>query len=159
MRLIAFALLCCCLSLQAAEPQSAVTLQAGPLRSEPSHSAASVEQLPAETAVSVLQRQGGWYRVSTASGREGWLPLLGLRFAKQSGAKSNSLGQLLGAGSAAPASSVSTGVRGIGEEQLAGGATLPASVTSLRRFASDGGDARRFAEQGALRAIRLPYAQ
>lgn len=158
MRLIAFALLCCCLSLQAAE-QSAVTLQAAPLRSEPSHSAASVEQVPAETMVRVLQRQGGWYRVSTASGREGWLPLLGLRFAKQSGAKSNSLGQLLGAGSAAPASSVSTGVRGIGEEQLAGGGALPGSVTSLRRFASDGGDARRFAEQGALRAIRLPYSQ
>lgn len=159
MRLIILALLLVCAGLQAAESQPAVTLQEAPLRSEPSHTASSLEQVPANSPVSVLQRQGGWYRVSTSSGQQGWLPLLGLRFSKQANAKSNNLGQLLGAGSAAPASSVSTGVRGIGEEQLAGGGSaLPSAVTSLRRFASSAADARGFAQQGGLKARSLPYA-
>lgn len=160
MRFAPLLILTLSLAAQATEPQPAQTVQAAVLRGEPSHSAASLIELPADSPVTVLQRQGGWYRVSAHSGREGWLPLLSLRFTKQSNAASSNLGQLLGS-SAAPAGSVSTGVRGIGEEQLSSvaGSSLPAQVTGLRQYASSPEQARRFAAEGALQARQQPYLE
>ncbi|WP_339522338.1 SH3 domain-containing protein [Pseudomonas sp. EA_35y_Pfl2_R111] len=145
-----------------AEVRLAHTLQDSALRAEPNASAANVGQVGKQTQVGVLERQGGWYQVQTSSGQRGWLPLLSLRFAKDTQAsRSNDLGSLLKLGNqASPASGVATGIRGISDEELrSGSANTSASVQSLDAFAASPSEARSFAQQGGLRSQNLPYAR
>jgi len=150
-------------SLALSELRQAHTVQDSELRAEPNHNAASLGRIGKQNAVLVQARQGGWYQVRTASGQEGWLPLLSLRLAKEGGTASSgsNLGSLLSLGSqAAPASGVATGVRGISDEQLSSGSSgLPADLQYLERFAAQPGEARAFAQQGGLQSQALPYAR
>lgn len=145
-----------------AEVRQAHTLQDSALRAEPSAAAASVGHVGKQSQVQVLERQGGWYQVETASGQRGWLPLLNLRFAKDAQAgRSNDLGGLLKLGNqTSPAGGVATGIRGISDEELrSGSANTSASVQSLDAFAASPSEARSFAQQGGLRSQNLPYAR
>lgn len=142
-----------------AEQRAAQTVQATELRAEPANSANALARLDKQAPVLVLQRQGGWYEVQTASGQRGWLPLLSLRFDKSAQARSSDLGNLLNLGQTTPASGVATGVRGISDEELRSAkGSLPENVQSLEGFAASPGQARAFAEQGGLRSQALPYA-
>ncbi|MGB4073135.1 SH3 domain-containing protein [Pseudomonas sp.] len=144
-----------------AELRQAHTLQDSVLHAEPSASAASVGQVSKQAQVQVLERQGGWYQVQTASGQRGWVPLLSLRFAKDAQAGRSDLGSLLKLGSqSSPASGVATGIRGISDEELrSGSANTSATVQSLDAFAASPSQARSFAQQGGLRSQSLPYAR
>ena len=142
-----------------AEQRAAQTVQATELRAQPANSASALARLDKQAQVLVLQRQGGWYEVQTASGQRGWLPLLSLRFDKSAQARSSNLGNLLNLGQAAPASGVATGVRGISDEELRSAkGSLPDNVQTLEGFAASPGQARSFAQQGGLRSKTLPYA-
>lgn len=150
-----------CSTSSLAELRQAHTLQDSALRAEPNTSAASVGQVSKQAQVQVLERQGGWYQVQTASGQRGWVPLLSLRFAKDAQAGRSDLGSLLKIGSqSTPASGVATGIRGISDEELrSGSANTSASVQSLDAFAASPSQARSFAQQGGLRSQTLPYAR
>ena len=151
-----------CATATLADVRQAHTLQDSALRAEPSTAAASVGQVGKQSQVQVLERQGGWYQVETASGQRGWLPLLSLRFAKDAQAgRSNDLGGLLKLGNqTSPTGGVATGIRGISDEELrSGAANTSASVQSLDAFAASPSEARSFAQQGGLRSQNLPYAR
>nr|WP_298172533.1 SH3 domain-containing protein [uncultured Pseudomonas sp.] len=142
-----------------AEQRAAQTVQATELRAEPANGASALARLDKQAQVLVLQRQGGWYEVQTASGQRGWLPLLSLRFDKSAQARSSDLGNLLNLGQTTPASGVATGVRGISDEELRSAkGSLPDNVQTLEGFAATPGQARSFAQQGGLRSKTLPYA-
>ena len=148
--------------LALSELRQAQTVQDSELRAEPSHNANSLGRIGKQASVVVQARQGGWYQVRTSTGQEGWLPLLSLRFVKQTqGSGSSNLGNLLSLGSkAAPASGVATGVRGISDEQLKSAAgSLPANLYDLENFAAQPAEARAFAQQGGLQSQPLPYAR
>ncbi|MET1079090.1 MAG: SH3 domain-containing protein [Pseudomonas sp.] len=144
--------------LQAAE-QSAITLQATALRETASANGNSLAQVEAQTRVTILQRQGGWYRVRTATGQQGWLTLLSVRFDKHVAAKSSDLGGLLSNSTeVAPAGEVATGVRGISDEELAEAANASPELQSMDRQAVSAGDAKAFARDGELSSQNIDYA-
>lgn len=156
-------LLAGCLSGVAAqaEVRSGVTVEVTALRESASTGAAALQQLPAQTRVDILKREGGWYQVQTASGLQGWVALLAVRFDKAAGAKGGSIGSLLeGSAAVEPASGVATGVRGISEDQLGGaGGAGSLSLQQLERYAVSPGAARSFAQQGGLRSQSIAYPQ
>ena len=63
--------------LAAAEP--ATVIRAAELKKAPATDAATVAELAENSGVDVLERKGGWTRVKTSAGAEGWVKMLSLR--------------------------------------------------------------------------------
>lgn len=142
-----------------AEVRSGITVEATALRESASAGAAALQQLPAQTRLSVLKRQGGWYQVQTGAGQQGWVALLAVRFDKSAAARGGNLGALLeGSTAVEPASGVATGVRGISDDKVSGGGGSGSqSLQQLERYAVTPGSARAFAQQGGLRSQSIAY--
>lgn len=143
-----------------AEVRSGITVEATALRGTAGASGAVLQQLPAQSRLSILNRQGGWYQVQTAAGQQGWVALLAVRFDKSAGAKGGNISDLLeGSTAVAPATGVATGVRGVSDDQLEGGAGGAGSTAlqDLDRYAALPGNARAFAQSGGLRSQTIAY--
>ena len=140
-----------------AEP--ATVVRATDLKAEPATDAATVKQLAENTRVEALERKGGWTRVKAGSA-EGWVKMLVLRYSGASDAKRGDTGLTQAINVARTGSSgtqVTTGVRGLDEEQLAKARPNPAELAKLDGFAADRASATSFAEAGKLSATSVPY--
>ena len=141
-----------------AEP--ATVIKASDLKQEPASDAATVAKLAENTAVEAFERKSGWTRVKTASG-EGWVRMLSLRFgATTAAAKPGASGvsQLFNvARTGSSGTQVTTGVRGLDEQQLATAQPNPAELAKLDGFAADRDAAASFAAQGKLEAQSVGY--
>ena len=125
----------------AAQAQDAVLARASPLLAAPAPKADTVAKLPANTALSVLERKGGWYKVRGPGGEEGWVKLFAVSLTARPGGlqegddSSGAAGAALsgaaggGAGTAAAgalgsmmtgSSADSTAVRGAGSGKVSG---------------------------------------
>ena len=141
-----------------AEP--ATLIRATELRQQPATDAASVAPLAENTKVDALERKGGWTRVRTAGGAEGWVRMLALRFAGAGEARPGDSGvaQLLNvARSGTSGAQVTTGVRGLDTEQLANAKPNPAELKRLERYSASKDAAESFAAKGSLRPQRVDY--
>jgi uncharacterized protein YgiM (DUF1202 family) len=145
--------------LALADMGGAITVDATTLRASASNSAASVQELTADTRLRILQRQGGWYQVQTASGQQGWLAMLSVRFDKSANAKSGSVSDLLqGSTAVEPASGVATGVRGVTDDKLEASAAVGGTpLQVLDQYAVSASRARAFAQSGGLRSQTIAY--
>ncbi|WP_068827465.1 SH3 domain-containing protein [Pseudomonas sp. BMS12] len=142
-----------------AEVLGGITVQATALREAPGASAATLQQLPAQTRLQILQRQGGWYQVQTGGGTQGWVALLAVRFDKSATAKGGNVSDLLkGSTAVEPASGVATGVRGVTDDRLeGGGGSGAAALQQLDGYAVTPSNARGFAQDGGLRSQSIAY--
>jgi hypothetical protein len=140
--------------------QSGRIVRATDLRDLPSAAAKLLEVVPANTDVTVLERQGGWYRVSSAS-REGWVRLTAVRFAtatpSSGGGLTASLGFLKSGRSAVQSGTVTTGVRGLSETDLANSVPDPDAVDRLDALAVAPEDAQQHARALGLSAVEVPF--
>jgi len=68
----------------AAQAQDAVLARKSGLAESPAPGAKQSDTLAAGTALSVLERKGGWYRVRASAGQEGWVRLLSVRLTARS---------------------------------------------------------------------------
>jgi hypothetical protein len=146
-------------SLEAAEaPREARIARATTVHQSPASDAAVVTRLAAQERVTVSERSGGWYRV-VAAGGTGWVRLSGVRFATSNGESRGGLAaplRLLQSGRAAVTTgTVTTGVRGLTEQELAASTPDPAAVAALEAHAVDVTAARAFAAELELRAIQV----
>lgn len=133
-----------------------VMLKDDDLRAQPDVSAPTLGRLAKGASVRILASQGGWTRV-TADSRTGWVRVLSVRSAAQSGAD---LAGLVKAGTSAPDSGkvvAVAGVRGLDEESLKSAAFDPAQIKLLDGYALGRAEAEQFAQAAGLRAIVLPY--
>ena len=140
-----------------AEP--ATLVRATELKAEPASDAATVVQLAEKTQVDALERKGGWTRVKAGSA-QGWVKMLALRYDGAGAAKRGDTGVVQAFNVARTGSSgtqVTTGVRGLDEEQLAKAQPNPAELAKLNRFAADRSIATSFAEEGKLSPATVPY--
>jgi uncharacterized protein YgiM (DUF1202 family) len=145
----------------AATAQTARVARTTDLRDRPANDGAMLRVVPANTAVEVAERQGGWYKVSIA-GQAGWMRLSAVRFgaaSASSGAQggSSTLGFLQSGRSAVTKGSVTTGVRGLSEEGLQRAEPNHAAVAALDGLAVTGDDARRYAGELPLAAASVAY--
>ncbi|MFZ5723811.1 MAG: SH3 domain-containing protein [Pseudomonadota bacterium] len=127
------------------------------LRAKPLNDAAVVTALKAKAAVSVLTRSGAWAQVSTADGKSGYVRLFNLR--TSSGQKGDSgvgaLASVFKTGSSGH--SVSTGVKGLSEEDLTDAEPAPAEVEKLAGFQTADRDANESARLAGLKPKAVDY--
>jgi hypothetical protein len=139
--------------------ESAYTVRVVPLKSRPFSDAPTLANLPTSSKVEILSRQTGWTQVKSG-GTTGWVKMLSLRLdAGASQRRGDSgLGSLFNVASTGRSSStVTTGVRGLSEEQLKNTKPNPQALQAGKAFVVGKSEAQRFAEEGGLHAQHLDY--
>ncbi len=131
------------------------------LMERPYRDARVLESLPARSKVAVLQRLSGWTEVQVGKQR-GWVKMLSLQLEPGAAGRraDNGLRTLFnvaqtGHGSA----SITTGIRGLSEEQLRNLHPDPQALQRARQYAASREDAARFAADGGLKASKVDYLQ
>ncbi len=143
--------------------ETGYTLKATELKDKPFLDAATVATLPEKTVVEIVIRQGGWMQIKTADAKQqGWVRMLSVKLGS-SDQKPQSGGNLLsalGIGSKprpSGTSTVTTGVRGFSEEDLAEAKPNAAEVEKMKSFAATSAQAVKLAESGKLEARQVAY--
>jgi hypothetical protein len=140
-----------------AEP--ATVVRPTDLKSEPASDAATVAQLAENASVDALERKGGWTRVK-AGASEGWVKMLALRYTGTAKSGDTGMQQAFNvARSGSSGTQVTTGVRGLDEQQLANARPNPAELAKLDKFAVDRSGASAFAQQGKLMPAAIKYPE
>lgn len=149
----------------AAHAESALTTRSTELQSQPQSDSATVTTLAENTKVEVLSRKGAWSQVKTTTGQTGWVRMLALKpeaGAQQTPAPASAnpigaLGGLLTAGRTSNTGTVTTGVRGLSEEDLQNAQANPAEVEKMQKFSADKDAAQAFAQRSKLTPVKLDY--
>jgi hypothetical protein len=154
MRLLLLAALLCS-GIALAEP--ATLLKDSELRASPLGDARVIALLKARDKVTLNTRKGAWAAVKTAGGETGWVRLFNLRTGSgQRGASGlGNVASLFRTGSSG--NTVSTGVKGLSEEQLKNAKPNPDEAARLNTFMESDADARNFARQAKLATHHVDY--
>lgn len=147
-------------SAEAAE--KGLVLRAGDLLAQPFIDAAKSGPLTANQPVTILERRGAWANVETG-GKTGWVRVLNLRLepgvagtggARPSGGSGNPL-SLLQTGSSGR--TVTTGVKGMDEEDIRNATPDYAELELLGTLAVQADDARANALKNSLKENTIDY--
>jgi hypothetical protein len=144
-------------AVHAASSTNAQTVAAGNLTSGPYSDSSVVAPVAANAAVTVIERQGGWYHVRLDSGKDGWLPMTSIRYAAAGTGAAPAGGTdwsaLLQSGrTGSGGSTASTGVRGLNTGDIENAQPDPKAVAELDQWQMKPGAARGFAERLPLTA-------
>ncbi len=149
-----------------AQPRAAEagrTLVAADLKQQPFIDAATVANLPAGTELEVLKRQGGWMQVKSGVG-EGWLKMTAVKLGtatatqEKSGNGLSTLVNLATTGrSGSSGVTVTTGVRGLGQEDLKNAQPNPEAVSKMESFTAARKETAAFASSAKLQSQTLEY--
>ena len=143
--------------------ETGYTLKATEVRDNPFLDANTIATLPEKTVVEIVTRQGAWMKVKTADAKQqGWIRMLSVRLGSpdQKPQSGGSLLSALGIGSRpkpSTNSTVTTGVRGFSEEDLANAKPNAAEVEKMKGFTATPEEATRLAESGKLAATPVAY--
>lgn len=152
-----------CLSLlcgmaQAGDPAYAV--RDTDLKAKPFSDAVTLSQVAANTRVEIMQRKSSWMQVKV-NGKTGWIKMLSLRLGEASARKKrgdSGLAALFNvASTGSSGSTVTTGVRGLSEEQLKNTTSNPQELEAGKAYAVSKSEARKFAQSGKLSARKMDY--
>lgn len=136
--------------------RSSVELMATPYRD-----AKPAGQLPANIKVDILERRGGWLRI-TAQGKSGWAKLHQVRAGEGPESKSSGEGLaiLKNVGQTGRSGSqgivATTGIRGMSAEELKNAKPDPAAVKKLDGYSVAAGQAREYANAAGLKEKTVP---
>jgi len=154
-----YALLVALIPLAAlAEPASLV--RPTELKQSPATDAPKVADLPQNAALDAGERSGGWIKVRTASGAQGWVKLLALRYGGPGVAKQGDTGLVQAINVARTGSSgtqATTGVRGLDDEKISNAQPNPGALKKMEGFAATPDAAEQFAAKGKLQAQAVAY--
>lgn len=144
--------------------EAALTRRATDLRDAPGDGGRSLAALPAQAPVTrTAERKGPWVQVRTADGTTGWVHLFDLGPASAGGSASGGSDIVGGAlrgvtslfgGRPATQAATTSGIRGLGAEDLAQAQPDAAAVTQMERLRQSEAEARSF----AARAPWIPAA-
>ena len=141
--------------------ETGYTLKATEVRDKPFLDATTLATLPEKTTVEILTRQGAWMQIKAAE-VQGWIRMLSVRLGSpdQKPRSGGSLLSALGIGNRprpATTATVTTGVRGFSEEDLANAKPNAAEVEKMKSFAATTEQATQLAESGKLTAKPVAY--
>ncbi len=143
--------------------ETGYTLKATEVKDNPFLDANTVATLAEKTTVEIVTRQGAWMKVKTTDARQqGWIRMLSVRLGSpdQKPQSGGNLLSSLGIGSRprpSTNSTVTTGVRGFSEEDLANAKPNAAEVEKMRGFAATPEEAAKLAASGKLAATQVAY--
>lgn len=135
------------------------TIRTTEVKAKPYTDSQTVTTLPPRNRVEVLARKSGWTQVKSAS-FTGWVKMLSLQLETSGQGKrgDNGLSALFNVASTGRSgSTVTTGIRGLSEEQLKNAKPDPQALQAAKRYAVGSEDARRFAADGKLNAQSVGY--
>ena len=124
--------------------QVAYTVRSTEIKQLPFSDAATVATLGEKASVNVMSRQGGWVKINSGKGN-GWVRMLSLRgdsTAKKSG--DTGLQSLINVGrSGSSGITMTTGIRGLSEEDLKNAHPNPGEFEKLKRLRCEQGKSRK----------------
>jgi hypothetical protein len=137
---------------------TAYTIRPTELKAKPYTDADTLTTLPPQTRVEVLARQAGWTQVKSTS-FSGWVKMLSLQLESNAQKRGdNGLRSLFNVASTGRSSStVTTGIRGLSEEQLKNTKPDPQALQAAKRYAVGREAAQRYAAEGKLHAQSVDY--
>lgn len=147
-----------CAPARAQEPGMAV--KQDDIKAEPFKDAKTVGAVKKGESVSILKKQGGWLQIKAAQG-SGWVRVLSVR--KGAGGGGSAASEIAGVagvatGRAGTGQVVSTtGVRGLGEEDLKGAKFNEEELKMAEAAAIAAADAKQFALAADLTAQAVPW--
>lgn len=148
----------------ASQAEPALTNRATDLQAQAQSDSATIASLPENTRVEVLGRKGAWTQIKTASGQSGWVRMMNLK--PEGGTQQvpataanplGALGSLLSAGRTSNTATVTTGVRGLGEEDLQNAQANPAELEKMQKQRVDKSVAQAFAQRNRLLPVKVEY--
>jgi hypothetical protein len=148
-------------STGAAVRETGATRTAVTLMATPYSDAKPAGQLAANTPVDILERRGGWLRIS-ASGTSGWAKLHQVRVGEGPQAKSSGEGLaiLKNVGETGRSGSTgivaTTGIRGMSAEELKSAKPNPEAVKTIERYRVTASQARDYAKAAGLKEDIVP---
>jgi hypothetical protein len=151
-QLIAILSVLCLLVTPALAQDSGVALKSDDIKTEPFKDAATVGSLKKGDTVSILKKQSGWLQIA-AGAVTGWVRVLSVRKGTANGSAASEIAGVAGVatGRAGTGQVVSTtGVRGLGEEDLKGAKFNEAELKKAEAAAIKADAARQFASKGEL---------
>lgn len=139
---------------------TAFMARATELKAKPFADAETLATLAEQTKVEILTRQASWMQIKAEAGI-GWVKMLSVRMGNP-GAPSKSgdsgIGKIFNlATTGSSGSTVTTGVRGLSEEQLRNAQPNPEGFKTFQSYAVKKEDAQKFAKAGQLKAEKLDY--
>lgn len=153
-RAAVLAILLAAAGVATAEPGT--LLRDSELRAKPFGDAEVVAQLKGKDSVEIVSRKGAWAEVKSA-GKSGWVRLLNVRTG--SGQRGDigvgALASVFKTGSSG--TTVTTGVKGLSEEQLTNAEPNAAEAKRLGQYRENEAAARNFARQAKLEAKTVPF--
>ena len=139
-----------CMAATPAAAESGAVIRADELKAMPFIDAATSAKLAANQQVTIVSRKGGWVEVQ-ANGQTGWVRMLNVRLAAGSGPAGQAnlrAASLLRTNSAGK--TVTTGIKGLGEEDLQNASPDPAQVAKLAEFGVPASEASANAHASGL---------
>jgi hypothetical protein len=151
------------LAVGAAQADPAQTIRDTDLQAQSQSDSAVLATLPGNTHLDVLQRKGAWSQVKTSANQTGWVRMLSLRFdttavpAKSDGGSLGALTGLLTTGRTSNTGTVTTGVKGLNEEDLKNAQPNTAELQKMEQLAVDKPTGQAFAKKSKLTANQVAY--
>jgi hypothetical protein len=138
--------------------QVAYTVRSTEIKQLPYSDATTVATLGEKASVNVMSRQGGWVKINSGKGN-GWVRMLSLRgdsTAKKSG--DSGLQSMINVGrSGSSGITMTTGIRGLSEEDLKNAHPNPGEFEKLKNYAANKAKAEKFARDAKLKTQQLDY--
>ena len=141
-----------------AAAESGAVIRADDLKAMPFIDAATSAKLAANQPLDILSRKGGWVEVQV-NGQTGWVRMLNVRLASGSspaqGQANVHAASLLRTGSSGK--TVTTGIKGLGEEDLQNATPDPAQLAQLEGLAVSPSEASANAHASGLVEQQVQY--
>ncbi len=143
--------------------EKGLIIRAGDLLAQPFIDAANTGKVAPAQQVTIVERRGAWVNVQ-AGGKSGWVRLLNVRLepatglaslSKPQSARPNGLSSLLQTGSSGR--TVTTGVKGMDEEDIRNSTPNYQELTLLETLGVDAADARASAAKNNLKERSVAY--
>ena len=150
------------IAVTAIAAETGYTLRDTEIRDKPFLDAKVTATLPQKTNVEILTRQGGWMEIRGTDGKQrGWARMLNVRLGDPNRRPTGgNILSAIGIGNRTrpqTTATVTTGVRGFSEEDLAKAAPNPAEAEKMKGFAASAADARLLAAQARLEPRTVSY--
>ncbi len=145
--------------IASAAAEEAITLRSTEMKAKPYSDAQTLLTLPERSKVEVLMRRASWTQVKSGKAT-GWVKMLSLQLVRGTTQRraDNGLRSLFNvAQTGRGGSTVTTGVRGLSEEQLKNPKPNPQALEEAQEFAATKAEAKRFAAAGKLKAQQVDY--
>lgn len=138
--------------------QIAYAVRSTEIKSLPFSDAATVARLDEKAKVNIMLRQGGWVKITSDKGN-GWVKMLSLRgdnTAKKPG-DSGLQSMFNVARSGSSGITMTTGIRGLSEEDLKNAHPNPEEFEKMQKYAVNKAKAENFARDANLKTQQLDY--